>query len=104
MADIEFIQNDFGDAYVITIKNPDGTLVDLSTYTGETLNIVSKDLLTNKVTTSCTLGTNTVTWQMTSNQTSDLDGSYVAQIILTKSGNQKTTNLMSVKAHKLLTS
>ena len=35
-------------------------------------------------------------------QTADLDGSYVAQIVLTKGGNQKATKLIDVKAHRKL--
>ena len=42
---------------------------------------------------------------MQQSETQNLDGSYVAQVVLTKSGNEKTTKLMSVKVDKkLLTS
>ena len=104
MADIEFVQGEYGDSYVITIKNPDGTNADITTYTTAVLNMVTKDLGTNLF--SATLGrsTPTVTWTMTQAHTQDLDGSYVAQIVLTKTGNEKTTKLLSVKAHKKLPS
>ena len=104
MADIEFVQGEHGDSYVITIKNPDGTNADITSYTLAKLNMVTKDLGTNLF--SATLGRSspTVTWTMTSGQTADLDGSYVAQVVLTKSGNEKTTKLLSVKAHKKLPS
>ena len=104
MADIEFVQGEHGDSYVITIKNPDGTNADITSYTLAKLNMVTKDLGTNLI--SATLGRSspTVTWTMTSGQTADLDGSYVAQVVLTKTGNEKTTKLLSVKAHKKLPS
>jgi hypothetical protein len=104
MADslIEFIQGDFGDSYVVTIKNPDGTNADISTYTTATFNLVTKDLLTSKFSTTCSISSPNVTWTMTSLQTADLDGSYVGQIVLTKSGNQKATKLIDVKAHRKL--
>ena len=44
MADIEFVQGEYGDSYVITIKNPDGTNADITTYTTSVLNMVTKDL------------------------------------------------------------
>ena len=67
MADLEFVEGDFGDNYVITIKESDGTLANLSAYNAATLLINSKDLLTNKTSTSCTIdsGASTVTWAMT---------------------------------------
>ena len=104
MADIEFVQGEFGDSYVITIKNPDGSDANISSYTAGTLNMVSKDLLTNKFSTAISISSPNVTWTMTEAQTENLDGSYVAQVVLTKSGNQKTTKLISVKAHKKITS
>ena len=102
MADINFLQGEFGDSYVITILNPDGTNADISTYTQAKLNLVSKDLLTHKFSATCSISSPTVTWTMTSAQTADLDGSYVGQIVLTKSGNQKATKLIDVKAHRKL--
>ena len=104
MADIEFVQNEHGDSYVITILNPDGTNADITTYTGETLNLVTKDLGTNLFSATCSISSPTVSWTMTESQTQNLDGSYVAQIVLTKTGNQKSTKLLSVKAHKKLPS
>ena len=32
MADIEFVQGEFGDSYVITIKESDGTDANISAY------------------------------------------------------------------------
>ena len=40
----------------------------------------------------------------TQTQTQNLDGSYIAQVVLTKSGNEKTTKLMSVKVDKKILS
>jgi len=104
MADsiIEFVQGDYGDSYSIKILNPDGTNADISTYTTATLNLVTKDLLTNKFSTTCSISSPNISWTMTSAQTADLDGSYVGQVILTKSGNQKATKLIDVKAHRKL--
>ena len=104
MAYIEYVQGEYGDSYVITILNPDGTNADISTYDSAKLNMVSKDLLTHLF--SATLGRSspTVTWTMTQTQTQNLDGSYIAQVVLTKSGNEKTTKLMSVKVDKKILS
>ena len=104
MADIEFVQGEYGDSYVITILNPDGTNADISTYTDAKLNMVSKDLLTNLFTATLGRSSPTVTWTMTQTQTQNLDGSYIAQVVLTKSGNEKTTKLMSVKVDKKIPS
>ena len=105
MADLEFIEGDYGDSYVITIKESDGTLANLSAYTSATLLINSKDLATNKTSASLTIqtGASTVTWAMTSGQT-DYDGSFVAQIQLSGVSIAKNTKLLSVKANKKLAS
>ena len=105
MADLEFVEGDYGDSYVITIKESDGTLANLSAYTSATLLINSKDLATNKTSASCTIqaGASTVTWVMTNGQT-NYDGSYVGQIQLTGSSIAKNTKLLSVKANKKLAS
>ena len=102
MADINFVQGEFGDSYRIKILNPDGSNADISTYTTAKLNLVSKDLLTNKFTANLSISSPNVSWTMTETQTQNLDGSYVAQVVLTKSGNEKTTKLMSVKVDKKL--
>ena len=102
MADINFVQGEFGDSYSIKILNPDGSNADISTYTTAKLNLVSKDLLTNKFTANLSISSPNVSWSMTETQTQKLDGSYVAQVVLTKSGNEKTTKLMSVKVDKKL--
>ncbi len=102
MADINFVQGEFGDSYSIKILNPDGSNADISTYTTAKLNLVSKDLLTNKFTANLSISSPNVSWTMTETQTQNLDGSYVAQVVLTKSGNEKTTKLMSVKVDKKL--
>ena len=105
MADLEFVEGDYGDSYVITIKESDGTLADLAAYNAGTLLINSKDLATNKTSASLTIqtGASTVTWAMTSGQT-DYDGSFVAQIQLTGVSIAKNTKLLSVKANKKLAS
>ena len=102
MADINFVQGEFGDSYSIKILNPDGSNADISTYTTAKLNLVSKDLLTNKFTANLSISSPNVSWTMTETQTQNLDGSYVAQVVLTKSGNEKTTKLMSVNVDKKL--
>ena len=102
MADINFVQGEFGDSYSIKILNPDGSNADITTYTTAKLNLVSKDLLTNKFTANLSISSPNVSWTMTETQTQNLDGSYVAQVVLTKSGNEKTTKLMSVKVDKKL--
>ena len=102
MADINFVQGEFGDSYSIKILNPAGSNADISTYTTAKLNLVSKDLLTNKFTANLSISSPNVSWTMTETQTQNLDGSYVAQVVLTKSGNEKTTKLMSVKVDKKL--
>ena len=103
MADLEFVEGDFGDNYVITIKESDGTLANLSAYDAATLLINSKDLLTNKTNTSCTVDSDasTIIWAMTDGQT-DYDGSFVAQIQMTGVSIAKNTKLLSVKANRKL--
>ena len=103
MADIEFVEGDFGDSYIITIKESDGTNANISAYTSATLLINSKDLQSNKTNASCSISTPTVTWTMADGQT-DYDGAFVAQIQLTNAGGTiaKTTKLMSVTANKKL--
>ena len=102
MADINFVQGEFVESYSIKILIPDGSNADISTYTTAKLNLVSKDLLTNKFTANLSISSPNVSWTMTETQTQNLDGSYVAQVVLTKSGNEKTTKLMSVKVDKKL--
>ena len=101
MADIEFVEGDFGDSYVITLKDNDGTDADISSFTSATLLINSIDLTTNKTTASCTISSPTVTWNMADGET-DYDGSYIAQVQLTGSGSAKNTKQMSVTALKKL--
>ena len=103
MADLEFVEGDFGDSYVITIKESDGTLADITAYNAATLLINSKDLATNKTNATCTIqgGASTITWAMQSGET-NYDGSFVAQIQLTGVSIAKNTKLLSVKANKKL--
>ena len=107
MADLEFVEGDFGDSYVVTIKESDGSLAGLAAYNVATLLINSKDLATNKTRASLTIqtGASTVTWAMQSGDT-NYDGSFVAQIQLSHSGGSiaKNTKLLSVKANKKLAS
>ena len=105
MADLEFVEGDYGDSYVITIKESDGTLANLSAYNAGTLLINSKDLATNKTSAPLTIqsGASTVTWVMQSGDT-NYDGSFVAQIQLTGVSIAKNTKLLSVKANKKLAS
>ena len=105
MADLEFVEGDYGDSYVISIKETDGTLADLAAYNAGTLLINSKDLATNKTSATLTIqsGASTVTWAMQSGDT-NYDGSFVAQIQLTGVSIAKNTKLLSVKANKKLAS
>ena len=105
MADLEFVEGDFGDSYVVTIKESDGTLANLTAYNAGTLLINSKDLATNKTSATLTIqaGASTVTWTMADGDT-DYDGSFVAQIQLTGVSIAKNTKLLSVKANKKLAS
>ena len=48
MADIEFVESEYGDTYVITIKDPDGNDANISAYNSASLLINSMDLATNK--------------------------------------------------------
>ena len=101
MADIEFVEGDFGDSYVITIKDADGNNADISSYTAATLLINSIDLTTNKTTAVCSISSPNVTWSMADGDT-DYDGSYIAQIQLTGVSSSKQTKQMSVLALKKL--
>jgi hypothetical protein len=71
MADLEFVEGDFGDSYVVTIKESDGSLASLAAYNVATLLINSKDLATNKTSASLTIqtGASTVTWSMADGHT-----------------------------------
>ena len=103
MADIEFVEGEFGDSYVITIKESDGTNANISAYATANLLINSVDLSTNKTNASCTISSPTVTWNMARGQTG-YNGSFVAQVQLANTGGtiKKTTKLMSVTAFKKL--
>tara|TARA_B100001146_G_C15744820_1_gene249209 strand:+ start:132 stop:443 length:312 start_codon:yes stop_codon:yes gene_type:complete len=103
MADIEFVESEYGDTYVITIKDPDGNDANLTAYTGANLLINSMDLATNKTNATLTISSPTVIWSMTSGDT-DYNGTFVAQVQLTGSSITKTTKLMSVLAFKKLAS
>ena len=106
MADIEFVEGEYGDTYVITIKDANGVDANISAYSSGTLLINDLDLTTNK--TSATLtglpsSNSKVNWVMANGQTG-YNGSFVAQVQLTGSGITKTTKLMSVTAHRKLAS
>ena len=103
MADIEFVESEYGDTYVITIKDPDGNDANLTAYTGANLLINSMDLATNKTNATLTISSPTVIWSMTRGDT-DYNGTFVAQVQLTGSSITKTTKLMSVLAFKKLAS
>jgi len=104
MADIEFVESEYGDTYVITIKDANGDDANISAYNTASLLINSIDLTTNKLNASCTVSSPTVSWVMADGQT-DYNGSFVAQIQLTNAGTtiQKTTKLMSVTSFRKLT-
>ena len=103
MADIEFVESEYGDTYVITIKDPDGNDANISAYNSASLLINSMDLATNKTNATLTISSPTVIWSMTSGDT-DYNGTFVAQVQLTGSSITKTTKLMSVLAFKKLAS
>ena len=104
MADIEFVEGEYGDTYTITVKDEDGVDANISANNSANLLINSIDLTTNKLNASCTVSSPTVSWVMADGQT-DYNGSFVAQIQLTNSGTtiQKTTKLMSVTSFRKLT-
>ena len=103
MADIEFVESEYGDTYVITIKDSDGNDANISAYTSASLLINSMDLATNKTNATLTISSPTVSWVMTSGDT-DYNGAFVAQVQLTGVSITKTTKLMSVLAFKKLAS
>ena len=102
MADIDLVQGEYGDAFVITIKNSDGTNADISSYSTAKLVVTTKDLLTNQFTANCSISSPTVTWTMQETETQNLDGAYAGQVVLTKVGNTKRSKLLLIKAHKEL--
>jgi len=103
MADIEFVEGGYGDTYVITIKDANGDDANISAYTGASLLINSMDLSTNKLDTTLTISSPTVSWVMADGDT-DYNGTFVAQVQLTGSSITKTTKLMSVLVFKKLAS
>ena len=103
MADIEFVESEYGDTYVITIKDSAGNDANISAYTGASLLINSMDLATNQLNTSLTISSPTVSWLMADGDT-DYNGAFVAQVQLTGVSITKTTKLMSVLAFKKLAS
>ena len=106
MADIEFVESEYGDTYVITIKDANGVDANISAYTAGSLLINDLDLSTNKTDATLTglpSSDSTVKWVMANGDT-DYNGSFVAQIQLTGSGITKTTKMMSVTAHRKLAS
>ena len=103
MADIEFVEAEYGDTYVITIKDANGDDANISAYTCASLLINSMDLSTNKLDTTLTISSPTVSWVMADGDT-DYNGAFVAQVQLTGSSITKTTKLMSVLAFKKLAS
>ena len=103
MADIEFVESEYGDTYVITIKDANGDDANISAYTGASLLINSMDLSTNKLDATLTISSPTVSWLMADGDT-DYNGAFVAQVQLTGVSITKTTKLMSVLAFKKLAS
>ena len=103
MADIEFVESEYGDTYVITIKDANGDDANISAYTGASLLINSMDLSTNKLDATLTISSPTVSWVMADGDT-DYNGAFVAQVQLTGVSITKTTKLMSVLAFKKLAS
>ena len=104
MADIEFVEEEYGDTYVITIKDENGVDANISAYTSGSLLINDLDLSTNKTNATLTglpSSDSKVNWVMTNGQT-DYNGNFVAQIQLSGSGITKNTKLMSVKSHRKL--
>lgn len=101
MADIEFVEGDFGDNYDISIYKTDGTTADITGYTTATLKIKTLDLVTTKLTKTLTIVTPTpalVRWVMASGDTNynTLTDSLTAQIELSAAGLDKRTYELSV--------
>ena len=106
MADIEFVEGEYGDTYVITIKDANGVDANISAFSAGSLLINDLDLSTNKTDATLTglpSSNSKVNWVMTNGDT-DYNGSFVAQVQLTGSGITKTSKMMSVTAHRKLTS
>ena len=104
MADIEFVEAEYGDTYVITIKDENGVDANISAYTSGVLLINDLDLSTNKLNATLTglpSSNSKVYWVMTYGQT-NYNGNFVAQIQLSGSSITKNTKMMSVKAHRKL--
>ena len=103
MADIEFVEGEYGDTYVITIKDAIGDDANISAYTSGKLLINTLDFtnMTDATLTGLPSSDSTVKWAMTDGET-DYNGSFVAQIQLIASGITKTSKLMSVTAHRKL--
>ena len=104
MADIEFVEAEYGDTYVITIKDENGVDANISAYTSGVLLINDLDLSTNKlnaILTGLPSSNSKVNWVMADGQT-DYNGNFVAQIQLSGSSITKNTKMMSVKAHRKL--
>ena len=105
MADIEFVEAEYGDTYVITIKDENGVDANISAYTSGVLLINDLDLSTNKLNATLTglpSSNSKVNWVMADGQT-DYNGNFVAQIQLSGSSITKNTKMMSVKSHRKLT-
>ena len=104
MADIEFVEEEYGDTYVITIKDENGVDANISAYTSGVLLINDLDLSTNKLNATLTglpSSNSKVNWVMADGQT-DYNGNFVAQIQLSGSSITKNTKMMSVKSHRKL--
>ena len=107
MADIEFLEGDFGDNYDISIYNSDGTTANITGYTVATLYIKTLDLVTTKLTKTLTITASNpavVRWVMASGDTdyNTLTTPLTAQIVFTAAGlNKKTFELSVYAARKL---
>lgn len=101
MADLELVEGEFGDNYDIKIKNPDGTDAVLTSFTGATLKIKTKNHLTVKLTKTLSITSPNVRWTIASGDT-DFNGEYIAQVILTNASVTKKTKIMSVFITKKL--
>jgi hypothetical protein len=103
MADIEFIEGEFGDNYDMSLYNKDGTTADITSYTAATLYIKTTDLATIKLSKALTIVTASpakVRWVMASGDTSynsiTPNPQLTAQIELTGTGLDKRTYELTV--------
>jgi len=92
--DIEYVFGEFGDDYLIGIKNDDGTDADISAFDGAQMTVSKSDdtvLFTINHTNHLAITSPNIVWDMQPEETeaSDYDGKIKVQIELTTSTTKK---------------